>query len=253
MNMSDEKKNNIFKITPVARYRELNRSPKQTTLTQVFCHSEGNRKRVKQSHIPVDEVRISEVSSPQIVEPIKYSRGTINHPIDISEHYNNDTNPNTPSVVHIDDKTIQRGDLVMTNAGRIDHPCFLSGVIADPYILFGKVQSLQLLNWDAMAKQTNDWKRNRYSEERIFVEWMTFEAERDRFIDNKNIMAHTSSADHLNNRIVKSPAVAAKDLTLIVKCSDSNLNHVNDFIREQVVTIYKFDKSIGWQGRTNLD
>ena len=143
----------------------------------MYCHSEGNRKRAKQSYTPVDEVRISEVTSPQIVGMKEYSCGTSNRPIDFSKHCHTHTNPYPLIPVAIDHKKNSERYLVMTNAGRIEHPYFLSGVIAEPYIIFGQVQSVHFMNWNAMTKQTKDWKRNSYSEERICVEWMTFEVD----------------------------------------------------------------------------
>ena len=75
---------------------------------------------------------------------------------------------------------------------------------------------------------------------------MAFEVDCGQFIDDKNVLSTTSSSDHLIKRTVNLPAVGAKDTTLIIKFSDSKLDHLNDFVMEQIVTIYQFDKNIGW-------
>ena len=65
----------------------------------------------------------------------------------------------------------------------------------------------------------------------------------------KNKLSNTLSLDYPNNKPVKLSAVSAKDITLLVKGLDSNLDHHNGFVGVQAETVYHFGENDGSQAR----
>ena len=125
-----------FKITPIAKYRNLlNGSPEQITLTQLSRRNQVNTKRTVYANNEEDFRKKSAEKDIVCLDVQNSDEECLNH-------VSNSIKINTPSPVPVNNKKIQAGDLVMINAGRIEHPCYLSGVIHDPYILFGVVRSL---------------------------------------------------------------------------------------------------------------
>ena len=149
-----------------------------------------------------------------------------------------------PSTIRIT-KKLQLGDLVMSTAGRIQHPCFLSGVIDDSYILFGIVRSFTYMNWS----NKKNWN-NSYNEGRVNIEWTTFNSGERRYIEIKNNKPLTIEVepDDLIDTMVKSPDVAAEDVTLLAKRNNSDLTHLNHFLRSEVDHQCFFAIPEGWSG-----
>jgi len=246
-----------FKITPIAKYRNLlNGSPEQITLTQLSRRNQVHAKRTVYANNEEDfrkkSAKMDDHETSSIVCLDVQSSDE-----ECSNHVSNPIKVNTPSPVPVNNKKIQAGDLVMTNAGRIEHPCYLSGVIHDPYILFGVVRSLTSMDWGSVKK--GNWKKQSYNQERVNVEWVPVEAGDRVFVDEKikdtwtdTSVNPVSSVYTYDNYLlitkVKAPDVDAKDVTLLAKKDQQDLGHLNVFLASEIRKHYHFTTNNGWCG-----
>lgn len=83
-------------------------------------------------------------------------------------------------------------DLVMATTGRVQHTCYLNGVINDAYVLFIVVHSPYVMNWESVTKPLSSWKSCNYNKERLNIKKITFNVGDFRYIEMK-IRSHLLS------------------------------------------------------------
>lgn len=246
-------------ITPVAQYRaSLQREPKQTTLTQIHYQSDSDddvfvSPKRSPPTIDLSQESITTVVATIIASPPKKKRKarTATKPkTPTSSIKSRQIDPKTPPIAPIRVRSIpiHPGDLVMSTAGRMQHPCFLSGILDDAYILFGVVRSYCFMNWGPV-KKIQHWKKSAYSDERLNIEWMTFINGERRYIDAKNKCLLTEAPDDeetITDTTVQSPDVSRECVTLIARKGNSNLDHLNGFLASGARESVYFAKPEGW-------
>ena len=210
-------------ITPVAQYRaSLQREPKQTTLTQILVSP--NPKNKKKARTAIKPKTPTSFIKPRQIDP-----------------------KTTPiAQIRVRPIPIHPGDLVMSTAGRMQHPCFLSGILDDAYILFGVVRSYCFMNWGPVKVKKI---KSAYSDERLNIEWMTFINGERRYIDAKNKCLLTEAPEDeetITDTTVQSPDVSRESVTLIARKNNSNLEHLNSFLASGARESVYFAKPEGW-------
>jgi len=133
----------------------------------------------------------------------------------------------------------------MATAGCVQHPYILSGIISDAYILFGVGCSFDYMNWN----NSKNWN-NSNKQERANIEWTTFDSGERRYTSVKNNKPLTIKVDpdNLVDIVVKLTDVPIDEVTLLVKRNQTDLSHLNQFLRSEVNHQCYFGLPEGWSG-----